>query len=151
MTTFEEWADALPGPWLRIGMDRGWIQIPQEPGEALCIHDMGAYPVGSACPRCGHSGLAHPMAGNPAVTHCLLCEIADWALSPRSAVLPGPSIGLSPEEAEKHQPRRLVEQVGPAIWCTCGVSLWAPTEQALARMWREHLITAVGLLIVEDS
>lgn len=28
--TFEQWAEAVPGPWLRIGVERGWVVIPDD-------------------------------------------------------------------------------------------------------------------------
>lgn len=31
--------------------------------------------IGHPCPDCGHTNLVHPGASNPALRHCVLCEL----------------------------------------------------------------------------
>ena len=42
-----------------------------------CRESASEWGLADACPLCGHGGLVHPGAHNPALTHCLLCEVQD--------------------------------------------------------------------------
>jgi hypothetical protein len=41
VTTYDEWASAIPGPWLKVGEENGWITPPVPPEILFLNMEMG--------------------------------------------------------------------------------------------------------------